>query len=82
MSYTILKTTEVNGFKFTLTKNSELSYFSPSGKARLKMKISYSIALDVDSDAIVPSEIQSKQRFWLTSKSEATKYFNQLKKRS
>lgn len=82
MSYTILQTKTVDGVAFNLAKVTEMSYFSPSGKARLKVKVSYQVELAnppmSDEDDASSQGAQTRQRFWITSKSEALKYFKSL----
>jgi len=71
MSFTILSRITIDGTTFGLTSSSQLSYFSPGGKARLKMNTTYSVeALGTLNDP--------RARYHFTSKAEAMKYLKSL----
>lgn len=83
MSYEILDEAVIDGFRFGLVKITENSYFTPSGKARLKLDVKYNVEIICDSLAALGHGPEgAKQRFWIKSKAEAKKYFESLKSKA
>ena len=71
----VLKVSEFSDGIIALIRTVEMSYFSPSGKARLGTTKRYSIYC-IDT---TESRNTSDSRFNYTSKAEATKYYNSIK---
>ena len=58
-----------------LVQSTTMTYFSPSGKARLGTKTTYHVYADMD---MADGQESDRSRFHFATKSEAIKYFKSL----
>lgn len=78
MSYEILDKAIVDGIEWALVKTGTTKHFK-NGKPNLHVEVTYSVErTDRCFDSNFNPIPEMRQRFWMSSKAQATKYFKTL----